>query len=216
MLQFAGRPGKRSGRHFTFRRRRQPSRSGFERMRTATGPADERYDVAVCEVCGNDYDKSFEVIAAGARHTFDSFECANPPDGPCLRALRLQGDRARHRGRPLMCARARIQRPTRQSRSRSVGGVEGFADVVGDAAAVVDLVAVRKRTFLDGSDVCSQLSAIAPSICRPPRPSGGSTPPRRGLIDAIKHSQSYGGPPRGESTATLGFDLDWPRERYPT
>jgi hypothetical protein len=32
--------------------------------------------VATCEVCGNDYDKSFEVIAAGARHTFDSFECA--------------------------------------------------------------------------------------------------------------------------------------------
>ena len=29
-----------------------------------------------CEVCGNDYDKSFEVIAAGFRHTFDSFECA--------------------------------------------------------------------------------------------------------------------------------------------
>jgi len=32
--------------------------------------------MAKCEVCGNDYDKSFEVIAAGARHTFDSFECA--------------------------------------------------------------------------------------------------------------------------------------------
>jgi hypothetical protein len=32
--------------------------------------------MAVCEVCGNDYDMSFEVIAAGARHTFDSFECA--------------------------------------------------------------------------------------------------------------------------------------------
>ena len=32
--------------------------------------------MAVCEVCGNDYDKSFEVIAAGAHHTFDSFECA--------------------------------------------------------------------------------------------------------------------------------------------
>jgi hypothetical protein len=32
--------------------------------------------VATCEVCGNDYDKSFEVIAAGARHVFDSFECA--------------------------------------------------------------------------------------------------------------------------------------------
>jgi hypothetical protein len=32
--------------------------------------------MARCEVCGNDYDKAFEVIAAGARHTFDSFECA--------------------------------------------------------------------------------------------------------------------------------------------
>jgi hypothetical protein len=29
-----------------------------------------------CEVCGNEYDKTFEVIAAGARHVFDSFECA--------------------------------------------------------------------------------------------------------------------------------------------
>jgi hypothetical protein len=29
-----------------------------------------------CEVCGNEYDKSFEVVAAGARHVFDSFECA--------------------------------------------------------------------------------------------------------------------------------------------
>jgi hypothetical protein len=28
-------------------------------------------------MCGNDYDKSFEVIAPGGqRHTFDSFECA--------------------------------------------------------------------------------------------------------------------------------------------
>ena len=32
--------------------------------------------MAKCEVCGNEYDKSFEVIAAGSRHTFDSFECA--------------------------------------------------------------------------------------------------------------------------------------------
>lgn len=32
--------------------------------------------MASCEVCGNDYDKTFEVVAAGQRHTFDSFECA--------------------------------------------------------------------------------------------------------------------------------------------
>ena len=32
--------------------------------------------MAQCEVCGNEYDKSFDVIMAGKRHTFDSFECA--------------------------------------------------------------------------------------------------------------------------------------------
>ena len=32
--------------------------------------------MAQCEVCGNDYASSFEVIANGERHTFDSFECA--------------------------------------------------------------------------------------------------------------------------------------------
>ena len=29
-----------------------------------------------CQVCGNDYDKAFEVIVAGRAHVFDSFECA--------------------------------------------------------------------------------------------------------------------------------------------
>ncbi len=29
-----------------------------------------------CEVCGNDYDKAFQVTMAGSAHTFDSFECA--------------------------------------------------------------------------------------------------------------------------------------------
>jgi Rieske Fe-S protein len=32
--------------------------------------------MARCEVCGNDYDKSFEIIASGSKHVFDSFECA--------------------------------------------------------------------------------------------------------------------------------------------
>jgi hypothetical protein len=29
-----------------------------------------------CEVCGNDYDKSFQVIRGNQSHTFDCFECA--------------------------------------------------------------------------------------------------------------------------------------------
>lgn len=32
--------------------------------------------MAECEVCGNEYDKSFEVIVDGRSHVFDSFECA--------------------------------------------------------------------------------------------------------------------------------------------
>ena len=32
--------------------------------------------MAKCDVCGNDYDKSFEVTRDGKTYTFDSFECA--------------------------------------------------------------------------------------------------------------------------------------------
>ena len=32
--------------------------------------------MARCEVCGNDYDKSFEINVGGNPHVFDSFECA--------------------------------------------------------------------------------------------------------------------------------------------
>jgi nitrite reductase/ring-hydroxylating ferredoxin subunit len=32
--------------------------------------------MARCEVCGNDYDKSFEITLGGRTHEFDSFECA--------------------------------------------------------------------------------------------------------------------------------------------
>jgi hypothetical protein len=32
--------------------------------------------MGTCEVCGNQYDKAFEVSVAGGKHTFDSFECA--------------------------------------------------------------------------------------------------------------------------------------------
>lgn len=32
--------------------------------------------MAKCEVCGNEYDKAFQVVMGGDSHTFDSFECA--------------------------------------------------------------------------------------------------------------------------------------------
>ena len=37
----------------------------------------EKIDMAQCEVCGNDYDKAFQVSMPGeGARTFDSFECA--------------------------------------------------------------------------------------------------------------------------------------------
>jgi len=32
--------------------------------------------MAICKVCGNDYDRAFTVTMGGQMHTFDSFECA--------------------------------------------------------------------------------------------------------------------------------------------
>ena len=32
--------------------------------------------MAQCEMCGNEYDKTFDVVMNGQSHTFDSFECA--------------------------------------------------------------------------------------------------------------------------------------------
>ena len=32
--------------------------------------------MAICDVCGNDYDKAFQVTQAEKTMTFDSFECA--------------------------------------------------------------------------------------------------------------------------------------------
>jgi hypothetical protein len=32
--------------------------------------------MGICEVCGNDYDKAFQIVRNGDTHTFDSFECA--------------------------------------------------------------------------------------------------------------------------------------------
>ena len=32
--------------------------------------------MATCDVCGNDYDKAFQVTMGGRTKTFDSFECA--------------------------------------------------------------------------------------------------------------------------------------------
>jgi Rieske Fe-S protein len=38
-----------------------------------------------CELCGNEYDKAFEVVMSGKSHAFDSFECAIATLAPTCR-----------------------------------------------------------------------------------------------------------------------------------
>jgi len=62
--------------------------------------------MAMCEVCGNDYDKAFSVSAQGRTHTFDSFECAihalAPACGHC--GCKVVGHGVEHAGAVYCCA----------------------------------------------------------------------------------------------------------------
>jgi len=62
--------------------------------------------MATCEVCGNDYDKSFDVVAAGVTHTFDSFECAVHQLAPSCQhcGCRMIGHGVEVDGRMYCCA----------------------------------------------------------------------------------------------------------------
>jgi hypothetical protein len=42
-----------------------------------------------CDVCGNDYDETFQITQAGKTSTFDSFECAIHAMATLMRPLRL-------------------------------------------------------------------------------------------------------------------------------
>ena len=62
--------------------------------------------MAKCDVCGNDYDKSFEVVSGGKRFTFDSFECAIHKLAPTCEhcSCRIVGHGIEADGRMFCCA----------------------------------------------------------------------------------------------------------------
>ena len=59
-----------------------------------------------CEVCGNEYDKAFEIVAQGKRHVFDSFECAIAAVAPrCAHCgCAIIGHGVEAKGRMFCCA----------------------------------------------------------------------------------------------------------------
>ena len=75
--------------------------------------------MAVCDNCGNDYDKSFQVVKEGKTHTFDSFECAIARLAPVCEhcQVRIIGHGVESNGRYFCCAHCAEQH-----------GVQGLAD----------------------------------------------------------------------------------------
>ena len=59
-----------------------------------------------CETCGNDYDEAFEIVMAGQRHVFDSFECAIRALAPTCShcGCRIVGHGMEASGRMFCCA----------------------------------------------------------------------------------------------------------------
>jgi len=59
-----------------------------------------------CDVCGNDYDKTFQVIQAGRILTFDSFECAIHAMAPTCShcGCRIIGHGTEQEGKMFCCA----------------------------------------------------------------------------------------------------------------
>ena len=69
----------------------------------------------VCETCGNEYDKAFDVVMGGETHTFDSFECAIHSLAPTCEhcGSRVIGHGAESDGRFFCCAHCATQEGVR-------------------------------------------------------------------------------------------------------
>jgi hypothetical protein len=77
--------------------------------------------MAVCEVCGNDYDKAFEVRLGGKAHTFDSFECAIHALAPtCAHCgVKIAGHGLEKGGAMFCCAHCAGHEGARELRDRA-------------------------------------------------------------------------------------------------
>jgi len=82
--------------------------------------------LAACEVCGNEYGKSFQVVIDGSTHTFDAFECAIHALAPLCDhcGCRVIGHGVEAGGRTFCCAHCARH-----------GGVEGARDNVDEVVA---------------------------------------------------------------------------------
>jgi hypothetical protein len=77
--------------------------------------------MARCDQCGNDYDKSFQIVQHGKTWTFDSFECAIQAVAPrCAHCdCPIIGHGLEKGGKMYCCAHCAAQDGVRELRDRA-------------------------------------------------------------------------------------------------
>lgn len=77
--------------------------------------------MARCDVCGNDYDKAFQVIRGGKTGTFDSFECAIQATAPRCKhcGCTIIGHGVEDNGDMYCCANCARQKGVKELRDRA-------------------------------------------------------------------------------------------------
>ena len=77
--------------------------------------------MAKCDSCGNDYDKSFQIVAQGKTFTFDSFECAIHRLAPvCTNCgVRIVGHGLESGGKMFCCDHCATKKGVTELRDRS-------------------------------------------------------------------------------------------------
>ena len=77
--------------------------------------------MARCDSCGNDYDKSFQVVMAGKTMTFDSFECAIHKLAPTCEhcKMRIIGHGLEKDGRMFCCDHCAEKSGVKELRDRA-------------------------------------------------------------------------------------------------
>lgn len=91
-----------------------------------------------CDLCGNDYDKTFQLIGAdGVTRTFDSFECAIHAVAPTCEhcGCRIVGHGTESEGSMFCCAHCAGER-----------GVSGARDRIDDAEDAVNAEELRQAS----------------------------------------------------------------------
>jgi hypothetical protein len=88
---------------------------------TAKPARNEEITMARCDQCGNDYDKSFQVLKNGRTWTFDSFECAIQAVAPtCAHCdCRIVGHGVEKGGTFYCCVHCAAQEGVKELRDRA-------------------------------------------------------------------------------------------------